>query len=73
MTAIGYATMDGDGTIHLHLQALDPASGAHGCALLTYPTTDPLYEQMVAHLGNLAPGSSAPYEPWPATDPNAVA
>ncbi len=69
--AIGYGTMADDGTIHLYLKAWDP-KGVHGCAKLTYTKSDALYAQLVAHLGGLTPGKSAPYEPWPSADPDLV-
>lgn len=70
--AIGYGQMDSDGTISLYLVASDGA-GLSGCAMLTYTTSDPIYAQLVAHLGGLTPGNSATYEPWPDADPNLVA
>lgn len=62
--SIGVATMRPDGTILLQLRA-EGADGLEGDALLTYPPTDPEYENVLQHLGGLTPGQSKPVPPWP--------
>lgn len=62
--SIGSATMSEDRVIRLQLRA-EGAGGALGDALLVYAPDDPNYEEVLAHLGGLAPGETKPVPPWP--------
>jgi hypothetical protein len=64
---IGYATMDSDRTIHLYLTASD-GKGIRGEGMLSYTPRDPIYGQLLMHLGNLRPGKQMPYRAWPETE-----
>lgn len=61
--SIGTATMLGDGTVLLQLRATGPG-GMVGDALLRYPTSDPNYAAVRAHLPALRPGRSVPVPPF---------
>ena len=57
------ATMATDGTITLRLRA--ETEGVVGEALFTYARTDPAYESILSHVGDLQPGERKPVSPWP--------
>lgn len=60
--SIGSATMGGDGTIVLQLRA--ETGGTIGDAQFVYAPDHPQYQQILDHLGGLAPGESKPVPPW---------
>jgi hypothetical protein len=63
---IGTATMRADGTIVLDLGASIPGGGggiAHG--RIEYPPGHPQRDEVLAHLGGLAPGETKDVRPWP--------
>ena len=62
--ALGCGSMNSDGSVDLFLRACDPDSGAQGCAVLSFATSDPNYGGVVARLGGLTPGQSAAFFPW---------
>lgn len=62
--SIGQATMNEDGTIVLQLRA-EAGDGTVGDALVTYAPGDAGYNEVLEHLGGLAPGQSKPVPPWP--------
>jgi len=55
--------MNPDGTIVLHLTRT--ADGTPADAILTYSPGDPQYDEVLRHLGGLAPRESKPIPPWP--------
>ncbi len=61
---IGSASMDKDRTIYLQLRAEGP-NGELGDAMFTYRPGDPKYQEIIDHVGGLAPGESKPVPPWP--------
>ena len=63
MDNIGTATMEPDGTITLFLRA-DDGAGTVGHATFAYAPGNIGYDDLLAHLGGLAPGESKPVPPW---------
>ncbi len=61
--AIGTATMEPDGTIVLHLRTQE--EGPIGIGRMTYPPDHESYEEVLKHLGGLAPGVEKLVPPWP--------
>lgn len=62
--SIGSASMDQARTIFLQLRAEGP-NGEVGDAMFTYKPGDPKYQEIIDHVGGLAPGQSKPMPPWP--------
>jgi hypothetical protein len=62
VASIGVATMTADGTITMRVRSLPP--GPIGEATLEYPPSNPRYQDILKHLGGLAPGESKPVPPW---------
>ena len=62
--SIGSASMDQARTIFLQLRAEGP-NGEVGDAMFTYKPGDPKYQEIIDHVGGLAPGQSKPVPPWP--------
>jgi hypothetical protein len=60
--SIGTATMQADGTVVLQLRA--QTGPTVGDAQFSYPPSHPQYQQILDHLGGLAPGQSKPVPPW---------
>jgi hypothetical protein len=63
-TPIGAATMEADGTLILDLIARDGWGGI-GEGRLIYPPDHPQYQEVLDHVGGLAPGEVKPVLPWP--------
>lgn len=61
---IGIATIGEDGTVVLELRAEGPEA-AIGHGTITYPRSEPQYEEILDHLGGLRGGESKPLPPWP--------
>lgn len=61
---IGVAKMKHDGTIVLQLRATD-AGGAIGDALITYREGEEHYDEILRHIGGIAPGEVKIVPPWP--------
>jgi len=61
---IGSATMERDGTITLHLSVDDPNAGI-GDGVITYRRSDPDYDYVLDHIGNLKPGENVAVRPFP--------
>lgn len=59
---IGTATMLEDGTIVLHLRAQDDEMLGHG--QISYKPEQKEYQEVLAHIGEIAPGESKPVRPW---------
>lgn len=62
--SIGSASMDQTRMIFLQLRAEGP-NGEVGDAMFTYKPGDPKYQEIIDHVGGLAPGQSKPVPPWP--------
>lgn len=60
---IGTAEISEDGTIILTLRA--SGGGLSGDARLSYPRSDPRYEEILRHVGPLKPGERKPVKPFP--------
>lgn len=60
---IGSVTMKADGTLILDLRAEGPG-GMIGDARFVYAPDHPNYAAVLAHVGPLSPGQSAPVRPW---------
>ena len=61
--SIGMATIQGDGAVVLLLRAEGPGTIV-GDGQVTYRSSDPTYQEVLAHLGGLKPGQSKPVPPW---------
>jgi hypothetical protein len=61
---IGTATMLPDGTIEMWLRAEAP-DGAIGEGWLVYKPSDPLYREILLHIGGLQPGETKAVPRWP--------
>lgn len=59
--SIGIATMDKEGTIHMRLR-----SGPSGEASFEYKKTNPEYNKILKHLGDMKPGDVKSVPPFPA-------
>ena len=62
MPYTGTASMDGDGTLILHLRLT--SDGKEIEDTLTYKTTDRGYDDVLRHLGGLSPGDTKSFRPW---------
>jgi hypothetical protein len=61
---IGDASMDKDGTIHLHLKR---SAAVDTDANITYRTNSPFYGEVLKHLDGIKPGQVKLVAPWPET------
>ena len=59
---IGVASMTADGVITLRLRSLPPGPIAE--ATMRYTPGDPKYEEVMTHLGGIAPGETKAVRPW---------
>lgn len=59
--AIGTARLETDGTLVLTLPPERPGEPA---TALRYDPHHPRYRELMAHIGNLAPGEEKPVAPW---------
>lgn len=66
--SIGAATMTADGTIRLQLRA-EGKNGEIGDAVITYRRGDPMYDDVLRHIGGIKPGEDKPVPPWPDVHP----
>jgi len=66
--SIGAATMAPDGTISLQLRA-EGKDGTVGDAVLVYRRDDPMYDEVLRHLGGMKPGEAKSVPPWPDEQP----
>jgi hypothetical protein len=64
--SIGEATMKADRTIGLRLRAESP-EGFVGEGYFEYRPGDKDYDDVLKHLGGIAPGETKPVAPWPDT------
>lgn len=62
VASIGVATMAADGTITMRVRSLPPGPVAEGT--FEYRPDNPRYQDILKHLGGLAPGESKPVPPW---------
>lgn len=60
--SIGVAIMTADGVITLRLRSLPPGPIAE--ATMRYTPGDPKYEEVMTHLGGIAPGETKAVRPW---------
>lgn len=61
---IGSATMASDGAIALDLASREKNGPiAHGH--FVYPVGHPQYQEILAHIGGIAPGETKQVRPWP--------
>jgi hypothetical protein len=61
-SSIGVATMTADGVITLRLRSLPPGPIAE--ATMRYAPDDPKYQDVMTHLGGIAPGETKTVKPW---------
>lgn len=59
--AIGTARLETDGTLILTLHPEGPGDAE---TTLRYDPHHPRYRELIAHIGNLAPGEEKPLAPW---------
>lgn len=64
---IGMAKMAEDGTLVLDLRAEGP-NAVVGHGRVTYAPGDAHYQEVLDHLGGMAPGDEKPVPPWPEPD-----
>jgi len=72
---IGFASMEADGTLVLHLSAYLDNGETVGHGYFRYPPDHPEYETTLRHVGSIKPGEEKPVRPWSKTsnsqpDPN---
>lgn len=62
---VGVASMEEDRTLVLRMSSFDPRVGGRVHGLIRYAPDDPRYAEILAHVGEIAPGQSKSIPPWP--------